>query len=1149
MTLPAWDSIVGDDRWRGLTDQHRKTVFQKYLGDIGQLKEWQTLNDDQKEEVTRKMEVDAGFYEEPFKPHPGMQPLLRTAEDVEKIAGKIAEAAPDPYREITEEERTTREGWPLKREPLTPRSQYRGVQKIDTAPPPTKGLDAPQVGDSYFLHEKQVIDDELGGSSEIGPGWVTPWSKLKPDARKQDVEEVVTGKGKDFGEISRYINQLHREYGDYGKAADELVNMIDRGLLPDFYMTISDRPFKDQLEQFERIQTSQGGLPEGMEAMPERVGRIEAARGAEAFPGRQPPGSTEALSEHYADRPTFEDVEVGDPLVGLHYLFKPFEPAEAYYTMPFPEQAVAVPEAHDAQIPEEHRESAEYSLEQVMGEAGKVAAKLFPGGPDPESPWTEHSLNPPFAAEIAKQVGRFGILYPVYARIFARTMYGLASAMNRASNTYKATGSFRGWSHAHRAAKAFTEESGRAFTLERMMQRRASFESGELRMGKFSEEEALKAARMFERDFGYRSKFDPRGTAPEGVATEPVFDPVSGEAEVKELPQLSLAKDDIPDIRTMYQKGELSSGTIEIFKQQNPNLAFDLDDIINEGIIARAAEGEMPGEVKGAEEIGEEIEAEGEEVISAEQEEAERLHLRRVTSDRLETTAGEEVGEGLGLTDVVEPPIDRRLAGIDDAGNFTVGLPTEAKSFSELDIPSRQSVMSDVLSVLHDDQVFNSVVSRIPVDMMNDLGGKEFSAEVLRHDKSMFLNALATNRDSSVAARIIQFLADNPAPLAAEVVGRPDLTLGAKKDLAAIAAGEPSPVGFPADIPFSHVETPSEKIIPETAEEAKRTPEQIEEAKRKVMDVAGDEITEKEPLRVETREDIREAMEEPEQWIPTTKPEMERIEGSFQREITTFKDLMRDKDYPKKPERERLEITKDHKYVYHSGNRPLSYLLIRSDMPDVILPESGRYIFSKEPVSMEQIYRWELTAVGKETRGALALDYYRSVHPDAKGVELYRELPEGRGWQGVVISESAKEPGRWQATTFDERGFSGDSSHKTEIEAVGEALFDGYLQPMPGLLDDAVAAPEFLEGIRTVEEFHKKQQESMERAKKEPHELTPEEYLEHVKERGSEIKYTREVITEEGVTAKMTKEAGAALQEIEAETDAYQKILDCLGVK
>ena len=51
MTLPAWDSIVGDDRWRGLTDQHRKTVFQKYLGDIGQLKEWQTLNDDQKEEL------------------------------------------------------------------------------------------------------------------------------------------------------------------------------------------------------------------------------------------------------------------------------------------------------------------------------------------------------------------------------------------------------------------------------------------------------------------------------------------------------------------------------------------------------------------------------------------------------------------------------------------------------------------------------------------------------------------------------------------------------------------------------------------------------------------------------------------------------------------------------------------------------------------------------------------------------------------------------------------------------------------------------------------------------------------------------------------------------------------------------------------
>ncbi|MHC4707000.1 MAG: Rossmann-fold NAD(P)-binding domain-containing protein, partial [Planctomycetota bacterium] len=275
----------------------------------------------------------------------------------------------------------------------------------------------------------------------------------------------------------------------------------------------------------------------------------------------------------------------------------------------------------------------------------------------------------------------------------------------------------------------------------------------------------------------------------------------------------------------------------------------------------------------------------------------------------------------------------------------------------------------------------------------------------------------------------------------------------------------------------------------------------------------------------------------PPKWIPTTRPEKERIEGSFRREVSVYKDLMRDKDYPKKPERERLEITKDHKYVYHSGNRPISHLLIDRDIPGVKISESGRYIFSKEPVSMEQIYRWELTAVGKETRGALALDYYRSVHPDAKGVELYKDMGEDKGWQGVVIAESTKEPGRWQMTTFDERGFIGDSSYKTEIEAVGEALFDGFINPMPGLLDDAAADPQFLEGIEAVEKAQKEHAERMKKVAEEKPSGTP---LKDIKVQARAIREkTGEII-------KVEKDAETALRDVDEITSVYQQLLECL---
>ena len=113
------------------------------------------------------------------------------------------------------------------------------------------------------------------------------------------------------------------------------------------------------------------------------------------------------------------------------------------------------------------------------------------------------------------------------------------------------------------------------------------------------------------------------------------------------------------------------------------------------------------------------------------------------------------------------------------------------------------------------------------------------------------------------------------------------------------------------------------------------------------------------------------------------------------------------------------------------------------------------------------------------------LNTYRKLHPKGVAV-LYKEDKD----QGAMISPSSKEPGRWQVTWFDERGFIGDASHKTEVDAFKEAYQDGYRVPDPVRGEKQMSSKQFLQGVidseRVQQEHMKAMAKSAEKRKAPP---------------------------------------------------------------
>ena len=222
-------------------------------------------------------------------------------------------------------------------------------------------------------------------------------------------------------------------------------------------------------------------------------------------------------------------------------------------------------------------------------------------------------------------------------------------------------------------------------------------------------------------------------------------------------------------------------------------------------------------------------------------------------------------------------------------------------------------------------------------------------------------------------------------------------------------------------------------------------------------------------------------------WELDSKSKKDRVEWSFTAKQPNY---FEDKDMPHG--KERTELKKDgRKHIYFSPNRPLSGLLTNATLPDIKISESGKYLFSKELLSPENIYNWELIPTG-DARAPLAIEYYRAVHGN-KAMQFYKDIKDPKArirWQGAMIHKSTKYPGEWQLTYFDENGFSGDTQHKTELKAVEEALSDRYNKPMPGLIDDAMKNPKFQEGNTAVEKMQKEHRERMDKNRDKKPEVT-----------------------------------------------------------
>lgn len=225
-----------------------------------------------------------------------------------------------------------------------------------------------------------------------------------------------------------------------------------------------------------------------------------------------------------------------------------------------------------------------------------------------------------------------------------------------------------------------------------------------------------------------------------------------------------------------------------------------------------------------------------------------------------------------------------------------------------------------------------------------------------------------------------------------------------------------------------------------------------------------------------------------EKWAPKERNEIERIEWSFKGETPYY---FTDKDYPKGEERK--EITRGgYEHTYHSPNRPLSNVVTKADMPNVKISSSGKYLFSKEPLSLKQLYDWELVGAHVDEKAQIALDYYESKYGDGeRPVELFKDLSGEKNrtlkWQGAIVHKSTLHEGGWRVTFFDEHGFSGHDEHKTKLDAVKQAFSGGYNEPKPGLLDDVQQTPTFIKGVLANDERQKAHQKWLiDRGKEEP---------------------------------------------------------------
>lgn len=95
------------------------------------------------------------------------------------------------------------------------------------------------------------------------------------------------------------------------------------------------------------------------------------------------------------------------------------------------------------------------------------------------------------------------------------------------------------------------------------------------------------------------------------------------------------------------------------------------------------------------------------------------------------------------------------------------------KGYRKLDRPSRAIVDARVLGSVDDPQIFNAVISRVPVDMVNMLASEQFPADRLLHDGTMFKNAVLATPNLRIRGRIVDAIVSTLTPAITEVKALP----------------------------------------------------------------------------------------------------------------------------------------------------------------------------------------------------------------------------------------------------------------------------------------------------------------------------------------------------------------------------------------
>jgi len=89
--------------------------------------------------------------------------------------------------------------------------------------------------------------------------------------------------------------------------------------------------------------------------------------------------------------------------------------------------------------------------------------------------------------------------------------------------------------------------------------------------------------------------------------------------------------------------------------------------------------------------------------------------------------------------------------------NLSKTLVTESlisKRFSQLDIPSRSVFVAEMVRIFDNLEILDAVIRLVPVDVVNMLGGKQYSAEYLRSNPTMLVYLLSSYADNPVSSGV-----------------------------------------------------------------------------------------------------------------------------------------------------------------------------------------------------------------------------------------------------------------------------------------------------------------------------------------------------------------------------------------------------------